>query len=785
MSELVSANTKNFLFLTVSQYNEQKKLVPARVSMRRDQPFWEGGNSFIACESFRISSSPSEGGLYYGKIPSSWYLQTSMHQRSEPDDVKEDWPVQEQAVQIMGQTDTLKARNLYHTTVPGSSAAHPEYKCTMRLGLAPLARSVNDTRSLLWRMARYFNPDRITQGSYLRVQDGADDSKWVQGIVHTAPSVTLTGVGLGEHRLWQPECTIVTDVPTLAAQIHDDNDGVFEITVQFNDTSSTLTDLAARVEEFVSQGMYLEAFKKPAVGFPQCFQDLTGGNGAMFQVLAPTGTTVALAGAMTAGQVQGTLQWDAALPLTPGTLCTYNPRVPGTSTVTACTAAPYWLQPLTNHRVHAKLRVVATPSFLTWLSTRTAPAIIIALNSFMQPTTTAYPSVAGVGADVELYITATSAGAGQPPPTFTDSYSSVVKLGNGTKPEKRVIRRQPTTKDELYVYTPNDLFFHFNQADAQFLYLPWKLQTDENGGFQIEWGAAEEDPHAADYFDFTISKAMCDSLGLNNYMTAEVTRPTNNIDVGEDAPVATSIEVNYDVVVERMAGDVAAVATRTALTNFSASMHSVDARLLTNVDGSQFVPISPVTAVEMLRKVYLATGPDTHVLCQVLSCEAVESVVRKTEIVKYYPVIERDEYGATRYRYQNLPKKAKLGNTQQVSVESWSTYSQIDLVIPNLPFQPMLGSATDARILCSLRLPFVNETSNSISGQVGATQFEYYGDLLFNSDSSRSYLRITTDQQLYDVDVECRLIRRDGEMDILKLPYKGQFQVKLRFLQTQ
>ena len=53
--ELVSANTKNFLFLTLSQYNEQQKLVRARVRMRRDQPFWEGGNSFLACESFRVS----------------------------------------------------------------------------------------------------------------------------------------------------------------------------------------------------------------------------------------------------------------------------------------------------------------------------------------------------------------------------------------------------------------------------------------------------------------------------------------------------------------------------------------------------------------------------------------------------------------------------------------------------------------------------------------------------------------------------------------------------------
>ena len=72
--ELVSANTKNYLFLTMSQYNEEDKLVRARVQMRRDQPFWEGGNSFIACESFRITAAPNEGGLYYNILEKDQFI---------------------------------------------------------------------------------------------------------------------------------------------------------------------------------------------------------------------------------------------------------------------------------------------------------------------------------------------------------------------------------------------------------------------------------------------------------------------------------------------------------------------------------------------------------------------------------------------------------------------------------------------------------------------------------------------------------------------------------------
>ena len=97
----------------------------------------------------------------------------------------------------------------------------------------------------------------------------------------------------------------------------------------------------------------------------------------------------------------------------------------------------------------------------------------------------------------------------------------------------------------------------------------------------------------------------------------------------------------------------------------------------------------------------------------------------------------------------------------------------------------MLGSETDSRILASLRIPFTYGTSNDRKGAVTSTESDYYGDLLYNSDSSRSYLKITTDQQLYDVDVEARLIRRDGTMEVFQIPPTGQFQIKLRFLQTQ
>ena len=128
---------------------------------------------------------------------------------------------------------------------------------------------------------------------------------------------------------------------------------------------------------------------------------------------------------------------------------------------------------------------------------------------------------------------------------------------------------------------------------------------------------------------------------------------------------------------------------------------------------------------------------------------------------------------------------AEMRNTAQVSLESFQTFNVINLVVPNLPFQPMLGTNTDERILASLRIPFPYANNTAVDGSVASIEQPMMGDLLWNSDDSRSYLKITTDQELYDLDIEARLIRRDGGMEVMKLPNQGQFQVKVRFLQVQ
>jgi len=294
----------------------------------------------------------------------------------------------------------------------------------------------------------------------------------------------------------------------------------------------------------------------------------------------------------------------------------------------------------------------------------------------------------------------------------------------------------------------------------------------------VDWQPSTSDQNKLFYHEFIISKAMVDSLGLNEYMTYELQQGVQDSHIDPDTGIVTAVEV-WECTVQTFATNDWGVFDHQT---FSQATFTINSKELCELDGSIYTPPDTLPVGDFQQAVKIkATGQHVYLL-------AIKKKVydrRESHPCRIYPVLMTDQHGGQFYKYENLPNHARLGNTQQVSVESWSIYSQIDIVIPNLPFQPMLGSETDARILASLRLPFVYSTTNSSSGHVSTSGFEYYGDLLYNSDSSRSYLKITTDQQLYDCDIEARLIRRDGQMDHLTLPYKGQFQVKLRFLQTQ
>ena len=92
--------------------------------------------------------------------------------------------------------------------------------------------------------------------------------------------------------------------------------------------------------------------------------------------------------------------------------------------------------------------------------------------------------------------------------------SAVVSLANPFSAGEEIMQRG--VSERTTIYTPNELFYTFNKPTGA-EDTPWQLQTDENGGFIIQWAPTLTNGQH-NYKSFYISKALSDSLGLNNYM---------------------------------------------------------------------------------------------------------------------------------------------------------------------------------------------------------------------------------------------------------------------------
>jgi hypothetical protein len=341
-----------------------------------------------------------------------------------------------------------------------------------------------------------------------------------------------------------------------------------------------------------------------------------------------------------------------------------------------------------------------------------------------------------------------------------------VYLARNRNTGTQVVIRRPNQ----YIYTPNQMFWMFNKPElykGTAVNLPYKIQTDVNGGFGIYWSAGKkfstEGVVHAESRNFRISVDLSEALGLNPFFEYDY----ESLIGTRDFDMIYLQKVNYNPLED--------VANPTVwLPRGELSVAPV---------GNWTPVLDPVQkdASGAPTKIYDSLDNQYYFIQQHSYSENIFETVSR----KIFPALRYDSDNVAYYEYDNLPEIGRIYNNQMVSVESFSTYSEITIVVPNLPFQSMLGTASDERILASLRLPFDYGTTNNVNGEVSSTAFSFYGDLIYNTLASRSYLKVTTDQSLYDCDVEVRLIRRDGEMDVMKLPYQGEFQVKLRLLQTQ
>ena len=784
--ELVDANTKNYLFLTMSQYNDQDKLVRARVSMRRDQAFWQGGNSFVACESFRISAAPSQGGLYYTILPDTFYLGAANHGADPQSGAA-------YANFLKSNTAAFPGYTVYSAEIKSSSGDEANIQVGDTLvmdfnmgiynaGAAPNEIPESHPEKILPVLGELWNDHGVALGSDIQLLGNA--GAFMSATVQNNPLSTISGAGIGPDKLfypitgwWEPvgddemedACTKLLAGNTVCMTIYNMGydklvpDDAFEIGLdtlfgadcRFEITkgadgsfSSVPAALREGGLEFVAPGRdpinfvgITDFYDDNDVPTKKLYWDTVLHDGTRVYTKAPDGT-------ITYGTIGDMDRWISKL-----------------------VNAPQGISDVSGAHLTGWFKL--TDAYKTWLNNNAnswgtysggdadLPATgVKALKNMLNPQ---FPWVMYEGTQhlpneirttLNLKVTGGSAGFANTMKDQLPNIQTQIKPLTHRK-SQHIERRACAPGETKYIYTPNELYWLFNNPQGldDGAKSPYLLQTDENGGFKVEWDGT--------YQDFYMSVEMHTALGLNDYFEHAYTK-------------TDSSKKAWDLCLQRKVID--ASLWETSYT--SNIVHLGQDKVFTK----DVTPLTPVDAATIPIGTEVWTDVDTTYI--LVSKSLIETTVQEADVLQVKPVYLNDPSGTPYYLWRNLPA-ATMHNTQQVSVESFGTFSGINIVIPNLPFQPMLGTASDDRILASLRLPFEYGTDNKLEGTVSATDFSYYGDLLFNSDSSRSYLRITTDQQLYDCDVEARLIRRDGGMEVLYLPYKGQFEIKLRFLQTQ
>jgi hypothetical protein len=339
---------------------------------------------------------------------------------------------------------------------------------------------------------------------------------------------------------------------------------------------------------------------------------------------------------------------------------------------------------------------------------------------------------------------------------------------------RQSITRRPTLTDPIPCFTPLDMFEKFNTGwkDAA----PIQMMTDPNGGFRITV--------LDDISTLRISRQMIYDMGLNSFLTQE--------GVVNQEPVkhewkAILLELNKittddEIPVYKWQDDYSNPST--------IQSHLVVADL------DEFVVIDSNTGN--------ATYPllhNTDVPCFVkqTSSDKVYKAIRITYTSVLNTNIANRYYegrtfvapdGLEYLEWKNPTKGAFLGNDNTVSVGSFSIYENIRLVATGFGFQPFIVAGAQDPVLCELRLPYSNQASlasgygqNQIT--VTNTTTEFYGDIIYQAPASgHQYLRLNSQQPIFDMTIEPRLIPRNPSLPVerVMLGFSDVFQVKLRFL---
>ena len=778
--ELVDVNTQDFQYLTLSQYNGEQKYVKARCVLRKDEPFvTDVSNAFVAVESFRLSCSPNEGGIYYRMIPNTYAIEV---ERDAPGETEETLPLQKTKVRGFYLDDAIVVGKKVCRFVPDKD----------KITTVGATVSMN---KIFEHMMEDINGVSVTKGTVLTVDfEEKQDSDIIT--LQEAPMTNLQGPGMGEWGNLPVYLRFVSTASYIPGRrteegpiiqqpesLDPDNYIWAQIKILKADVpGAKLNDLLLFFSSRVN--LYRDDFatfsSKPYFTvFGPMFME-TDNNSMQTNTVLYAGSTRA----------------DFKTPLTQlfckdsifkkgGKVYTEHFHNNKWKTVSATiTYLPQWYEDKGDH-------------YMFYLSGKATAAAKTDMDRIASRTLTSNLSEPGPPPvvngqelpDLNLYNCYSQADADE-----DDLYNMIYAVTEITTPAKinqittqstatydrKIISRESVTRratlgDPVPVFTPLDFFERFNTGWLKTA--PIQLMSDPNGGFRI---TCIEDSITC----LRVSQAMLTDLGLSSYLTQEGVVST---DPSRHDYTAICLEVyvlteDPQIPVYKWQEDYH--------TPSSIQSHVTMGQLY------EFIVVNPFTREEI--------GPllhDQDVPCTVIhessgkyfKCVKIDyQTVHNQNISKQYYEGHsyRGDDGLDYLEWRSPKKGAFIGNENTVSIGSYSTFENIRLVATGFGFTPFVVAGAQEPVLCELRLPYSNQIS-LISGYgenqltVTDTTTALYGDLIYNAPpSGHQYLRLNSQQAIYDMDVQVRLIPRSPyePVQTVQLGYSDVFQVKLRFL---
>jgi len=768
--ELIDVNTQDFQYLTLSQYNGEKKYVRARCEMRKDEPFLQDtSNAFVCVESFRLSCAPNEGGIVYRNLPNTYAIQ-----------VEKDEPSQDNTVD----TKALLKTELGYFILSDANA--------QQMRFLPSKTKIGATLSInkiIEGMVEDLNPVCVNKGTVMDVAWEDTDQKADVTLLDD-PIANIRGPGMGPHGILPCYCRFMRNSSYIKGRYtpngamhpnptsrEPDKYQWAQVRINKDDVPNMkITDLAIYLSSKVN--LYRADFAGTRTD-------------AYFQVLGPmfmkTDTEQQTEQSLIAGDSGATfyspvfqLYCKDTLYKDGGTVFMDsvnddNKRV----TVSAkITYLPKWYDDKGDHYMF----------YLSGIPT------VDAQQDLDRSAGRQLWSDSGAGADngaddfnfyyiynqqymmdtelFNLIQTASSIHTENTQNQINGKSEATYK----TEIKSRVVTtRRPTIGDPIPCFTPLDMFEKFNTGWKDSA--PIQMMTDPNGGFRI---TVLEDGIST----LRVSQQMLYDMGLNTYLTQE--------GVVNQEPET----YEYKVVVL----EVHRVTDDTDIPIYKWQTDYSNPQPLQSYLGigdiHEFVIMNPATGQE--------TGPLRH--DTVLPCTVIQTTsgkFYKVIAINYQKItntnIANQHYEGRAFTAQDglefiewkTPMKgAYIGNDNTVSIGSFSIYENIRLVATGFGFQPFIVARADQPVLCELRLPYGNQMS--LASGAGANQLtitnttsEFYGDIIYEAPASgHQYLRLNSQTPVYDITVEPRLIPRDPDLpqERVMLGFSDVFQVKLRFL---